>query len=100
MKTTITQSDFRDAFLSSDSRKNSFSWEGLNALFDYLEALEQDCGEEMELDVVALDCDFTEYQDLKDVQDNFPQIESLEDLQDHTQVIEIEGTDRLIIQNF
>ena len=29
------------------------------SLFDYLEDLEQDCGEELELDVIALCCDYS-----------------------------------------
>ena len=31
--------DFRDRFLSSDTYKNNFSYEGLTALYDYLEVL-------------------------------------------------------------
>lgn len=98
MKTTITQSDFRHAFLDWDTHKNDFSWNGLNALFDYFETLEEDTGIEMELDVISINCDFTEYSDLKEIQDNYSQIKSMEDLQDNTQVIEFEGG--IIIQNF
>ena len=60
MKTTITQSDFVSAFKGSD-RKDCFSHAGLCALFDYYEELEQQSGEEIELDVVAICCDWTEY---------------------------------------
>lgn len=58
MKTTVSIYDFRDAFRAV--RPNNFSHEGLEVLFDYLEQYEQDTGEELELDVIALCCDFSE----------------------------------------
>jgi hypothetical protein len=58
MKQTVSLTDFRDAFRTMD-RKENFSYEGLEILFDYLEEMEQ-CGEELELDVIALCCDFYE----------------------------------------
>lgn len=96
---TISRYDFEDAFIKSD-RKDSFSYEGKRALFDYLEEFEESTGEPMELDIIALCCDFTEYDNLKDLQANYSDIESLEDLENHTTVIPIEGTDRFIIQDF
>ena len=59
MKTTVSIHDFRDAFRSM-GRGEQFTYEGLEILFDYLESMEQDSGEEMELDVIAICCDFTE----------------------------------------
>lgn len=98
---TISRYDFEDAFNSSDTYKNSFSYEGKKALFDYLEEYEQSTGEQIELDIVALACEYDEYSNLKEVQDAYPDIKSLEDLQDHTQVIEVPDTDGgLIIQAY
>lgn len=59
MKQTVYLSDFRSAFHAHD-RQNQFSYEGLGILFDYLEQYEQDVGEELELDVIALCCEFAE----------------------------------------
>ena len=59
MKTTVNNSDFHDAFRAFD-RLDNFSYEARNALFDYLEQYEEETGEEMELDVIALCCDFSE----------------------------------------
>lgn len=58
MKQTVGFSEFQDAFTST--RPQNFSLQGLGALWDYLEQYEQDCGEELELDVIALCCDFSE----------------------------------------
>jgi Ca2+-binding EF-hand superfamily protein len=58
MKQTINLNDFRNAFQSI--RPNNFSYEGLEVLFDYCEDLEVSCNEEMELDVIALCCDYAE----------------------------------------
>lgn len=59
MKQTIGFCQFCDAFRDMD-RKENFSYDGLRVLFDYLEELEADTGEEMELDVVAICCDYNE----------------------------------------
>ena len=59
MKTTISRYDFERAFADAD-RKENFSYEGLNLLFDHLEEMEDINGAEIELDVVALCCDYNE----------------------------------------
>lgn len=59
MKVTVNERMFRDMFIDYD-RKDNFSYEGLGLLFDYLEQLEEDTGNEMELDVIALCCDYSE----------------------------------------
>jgi hypothetical protein len=53
---TINVSQFRDAFRSM-GRQDQFSYEGLGALFDYLEDFD---GGGYDLDVIALCCDFSE----------------------------------------
>lgn len=58
MKTTVNQSAFIDAFHAYD-RYEQFGYAALSSLFDYLEQLEEDTGEEMELDVIALCCDYS-----------------------------------------
>lgn len=55
MVQTINLSDFRDAFRNMD-RKNNFSYEGLELLFDMFEELDPN----MELDVIAICCDYSE----------------------------------------
>ena len=59
MKQTVDFQTFRDTFRAYD-RMDNFSREGMEVLFDYLEQYEQDTGEELELDVIALCCDFAE----------------------------------------
>lgn len=58
MKQTVYLSDFRDSF--KRIRPDNFSYEGLGLLFDYFEQLEDDTGEEIELDVIAICCDYSE----------------------------------------
>ena len=41
-------------------RPDNFSYAGLKALFEHLESYEDDTGEEIELDVIALCCDYSE----------------------------------------
>ena len=65
MKKVVWFCDFQDAFRNY-LRENSFSYEGLKALYDYIEEYEESCWIEMELDVIALDCEFTEYSSIKE----------------------------------
>lgn len=58
MKTTINFSEFRDHFYGI--RPDNFSYEGLKILFDYFEEYEESTGDEIELDVIGLCCDFAE----------------------------------------
>ena len=59
MKQTVNFYTFQKAF--QDLRPNSFTYEGLRALFEYLEELEDSNGTELELDVIALCGDYIEY---------------------------------------
>ena len=59
MKTTVSRYDFERAFVDA-GRKDQFSYQALGLLFDYFEQYEEDTGEEIELDVVAVCCDYSE----------------------------------------
>lgn len=59
MKKTITLNDFRN-MLADYNRTANFSYYGAEILFNALEMLEEDTGEEMEADIIGLCCDFTE----------------------------------------
>lgn len=99
MKEHVSFTDFCDRWRSHD-RNESFSYKGKRALFDWLEEYEESTGEEMELDVIALDCEFAEYDDLaafcKDYGKDF---EGVDALRDETTVIDVEGG-RIIVQGF
>jgi len=58
MKQTIGLSQFQDAF--DAIRPNNFSYEGLEQLFNYFESYEYDTGEQIELDVIAICCEYEE----------------------------------------
>lgn len=51
--------DFQEAFRRMD-RQSQYTYAGLRGLFDYLEQLSDDIGEPIELDVIALCCDYNE----------------------------------------
>jgi len=99
MKEQVNFSDFLDRFRSHD-RDDQFTYDGKKALFEYLEQLEEECDTEIELDVIALCCEYTEYEDLKEFQDNYGEnYETLDDIRDETTVIEV-GNEGFIIQDF
>jgi len=97
---TINKWDFRNAFKSTSQYKDAFSYEGLKALYDYLEQYEDDTGDQIELDVIALCCDYTEYEDLEAFQEDYGEdYQSIDEIGQATTVIMFAGTS-FIIQNF
>lgn len=56
---TLSKSSFIDAFTHS-SRKDQFSYEALEAIFDYLEEYSDSTGEPVELDIVGICCEWSE----------------------------------------
>lgn len=102
MKQTITETMFHDAFRDY-GRTDNFSYEARCALFEYLEQLEEDTGEELELDVIALCCDYSEMT-LEEINQDYSQEfedmdEAIERLQDYTTVIPVDD-DSVIVQGF
>ena len=98
MKVTINETQFIDKFMQL--RPNNFSYDGLIALFEWLEQYEEDTETEMELDVVGLCCDFSEYDNLKEFQEDYGKdYESIEEIENETLVIPIDD-ESFIIQQF
>ena len=98
MKQNISSSQFVNEIVGDGY--SDISYEGANALFEYLEELEDSTGEELEFDSVAIRCEWAEYENLDAVLSDYDNIKTLEELQDNTTVILIEDSDRLIIQQF
>lgn len=97
MKTTVNFSDFVRAFVDA-GRADNFTHEGLRSLFDYFEEYEESTGEEIELDVIAICCDYSEdaladiarmYSiDLSDCEDEDEQADTVRDyLNDNTKLV-------------
>ena len=63
MKTTLTTS--HAAEILANDENNSFSRLGAYALVEYLEQMEEDCGEEIEFCHIAIRCDYSEYDSLQ-----------------------------------
>ena len=118
MKDTINKNQFINWFRSNEQYKNNFSYEGLSALFDYLEEIEESTGEELEFDTVDLCCEYSEYESLNDlIADYVAEIDltsmieidsriswgddvGIEYFENRTTVIQIEETNGIIIQQF
>lgn len=102
---------------NSDSYSNNFSFEGAKALQAYLDELSDDLGENIEFDPIAWCVEYTEYDTALEAynqqhgEDEFIKVDegnteenanaqALEWLQDNTTVIEIDGSDHIIVQDF
>jgi hypothetical protein len=58
MKQTVNFYTFVDAFRAYDRYDRGFGYQALTVIFEYLEELEESTGQELELDVVAICCDY------------------------------------------
>jgi hypothetical protein len=108
MKTTLTTHGLADA-LKSDTNAN-WSHAGALALAEYLEEMEESTGAEIELDLCAIRCDFSEHEslakwaeeygfDIEDDDDDEAATESIRDyISDHGQLVEFDGG--IIVSSF
>tara|TARA_R110000823_G_scaffold274189_1_gene393139 strand:+ start:386 stop:688 length:303 start_codon:yes stop_codon:yes gene_type:complete len=82
MKKTINFYDFRDAF-HKFGRGDQFTNSGLRTIFDYIEEYEDSADEEVEFDVIAICCEYSEYDSIADFwleydQEDYPDMDSIE----------------------
>ena len=89
--------DFERAFKNFE--RDNFSYDGLKALFEYLEEYEEGTGEEVELDVIALCCDYAEYDSLKEYNDDYgTKYSEIDAIQNDTTLIKIDDNSFIIQQ--
>lgn len=69
--TTIDNGYQLEQLFNECGRGDHFSYEGYNALYNYLDQLSDDIGEDFKVDVIALCCDFTEYDSWEELYDNY-----------------------------
>lgn len=104
MKLELTTSYAAD-LLFADKNAN-WTYAGARALIEYLESLEEDCGEEISLDVVALRCEYSQYESLESwyeeyhgyTNDNLDAEDIREYIQDRGTLIEFDGG--IIVSSF
>ena len=109
MYQAINKYDFTEAFKTM-GRGEQFSYDGLQELFEYLEEYEESTWESVELDVIAICCDYAEYETGveaateygftpdEDEDEEEKEISALEYLSDRTTVISFDSG--VIIQQF
>ncbi len=113
MKKTISEHDFVQAF-DDCNRGDNFSRAARRALYDYLTEYEESTGEELELDPIAICCDYSEYESAYDAMKEYqPEDMPIEGedgdglqekaarawLEERTQVIDVEGGG-VVVQSF
>ena len=93
----MNKTEFIEAFSKwhGGDYKNNFSYEGLDAMYDYFDEIE-----EYELDMVGICCNYSEYENLAEIQEQYADIETVDDLREFTEVIEIPNTEKLIIAGY
>ena len=69
--TTIDNAYQLEKLFRECGREDSFSHEGFKALYDYLEEFSECTGEDFKVDVIALCCDFTEYESWEEIYNDY-----------------------------
>jgi len=77
MKQTLNKDQFR--FQMNQIRPDNFSYEGQGVLFDYFEQLEDDLGEQIEFDPIAICCEYAEMT-MSEIFDAYPEVLKLIDM--------------------
>lgn len=116
MKETLTTENAASRLYEDENA--DWSYAGARALVEYLEELEDDIGEEIEFDRVALRCEYTEYESAEEAveacnSDDYEDLKEQSDgdaddlkelcmeyLQKHTTVILIPESDGVIIRKY
>ena len=86
---TVTRTRFINWFRQSDTYKNQFSFFAQASLYDYFEEYEEDTGEKIEFDPIAICCDYTEYENIEEYNQDYEPVESIDKIRELTTVIEI-----------
>lgn len=99
---TITKNTFTDTMTKP---YNGFSYDGANALFSYLEELEESSETVIKFDPIAIRCKYIEYNDLAELNEDYAPVYyqndyTMKSLAEATTVIEVDGTSSLIIEAF
>lgn len=90
MKEQINFSVFCDRFKDMN-RDNNFSYDGKRVLYDYLIELEEDTGKEMELDIIAICCDYSEYENIEEYLNDYYTTDEINEIwENHKQETEEE----------
>jgi hypothetical protein len=96
LKITVDERMFVSMF-DKWNRSENFSIAGLRALFDWFNQIE----EEIELDIIAICCGFSEYKDMEEFRADYGDgYSTLEDVANETLVIPIPGGESFIIRVF
>ena len=92
MITTINENDFIQAFKNM-GRDENFSYEGLKELFKYYEEYEDSTGEQLELDVIGICCEWDEYESEYELVNAYDMSikGGLDEIKEKTLVIEFTG---------
>ena len=101
LKEDVTCSRFIDVF--ERVRPNSFSRAGLVALFDYLEDLATDFGQDREFEPITLCGEYAEYESIEEyktdrgIDDTSDDTLTLDDIQDEQGTVILVGDDKAFI---
>jgi hypothetical protein len=96
MKKTLTFCQFCDEF--PEDRREQFTYEGKQALFDWLCQYEEETGEEVECDIIGFCCEFTEYASADEGAREFFEYEGMEFGEDGEELLTVEEVEAKAIK--
>lgn len=97
----LTTSDITQSLCNDEYASWHKNYDACDAIAEYFENLAEDIDTPIELDIVAIRCDYSMIDDIADFNKQYDkECESLDDIREFTQVIEIKGQESFIIQQF
>lgn len=97
----LSTNDIIQALSNDDNASWYKDYKSCEAMAEYLEQQAEDMGEAIELDIVAIRCEYSLMDDIAYFNNQYDkECETLDDIREYTQVIEINGSDSFIIKDF
>tara|TARA_R110001632_G_scaffold17376_2_gene55122 strand:- start:513 stop:809 length:297 start_codon:yes stop_codon:yes gene_type:complete len=93
---TLNKYDFINEFETSTERKDQFSYNALSSLYDFIEGYCEDCSETYEFDMIAICCEWTEYNTKEEAAKDYSVSPS--ELEDNTPVLECDNGHVMVMQ--
>jgi hypothetical protein len=100
IKETVNEYRFSEVLRADEYA--AWSYGATKALYDYYDQLSEDIGEDIELDPVAIRCEWNEYPNVAEVYDNYSEKENSDELteeqmrewlEERTTVLDVENVD-------
>jgi len=96
---TVSFNEFMD--LLKKAGRDYYSYDGYRAIFDYLREIEEETGNDIEVDPIAISSHFTEYNDIDTFNSDYDeQYKTIGEISDEYEVLHLPNGNFIIAEDF